>query len=76
MVAWKGGRQVADVPRIKLNLPPGSWLGLTTAAGLAAALWWDSSQSPHLHLCCSTLLCRHSFQHCAAHYRMFQLLFM
>ena len=43
MVAWKGGRQVADVPRIKLNLPPGSWLGLTTAAGLAAALWWHSS---------------------------------
>ena len=38
MVAWNGGRQVADVPRTKLNLPPGSWLGLTTAAGLAAAL--------------------------------------
>ena len=38
MVAWKGGRQVADVPCTKLNLPPGSWLGLTTAAGLAAAL--------------------------------------
>ena len=43
MVAWKGGRQVADVPRIKLNLLPGSWLGLTTAAGLAAALWSASS---------------------------------
>ena len=38
MVAWKGGRQVADVPCTKLNLPPGSWLGLTTAAALAAAL--------------------------------------
>ena len=38
MVAWNGGRQVAEVPRTKLNLPPGSWLGLNTAARLAAAL--------------------------------------
>ena len=40
MVAWKGGRQVADVPCTKLNLPPWNWLGLTTAAGLAAAMWF------------------------------------
>lgn len=40
MVAWKGGRHVADVPCTRLNLPPGRWLGLTTAAGLARALWF------------------------------------
>ena len=48
MVAWKGGRQVADVPRIKLNLPPGSWLGLTTAAGLAVALWFARTHTKPL----------------------------
>ena len=45
MVAWRGGRQVAEVPRTKLNLPPGRWLGLTTAAGLAGALYF--ARHPH-----------------------------
>lgn len=48
MVAWKGGRQAAEVPRDKLNLAPGSWLGLTTAAGLAAVLWFARSHTKPL----------------------------
>ena len=50
MVAWRGGRQVAEVPRTKLNLPPGRWLGLTTAAGLAGALYFARTHTTPLNL--------------------------